>query len=203
MFFSRARLNEYFRPLVNSLLGCECDDCAEARNDGNDMVFVSNMQRLLRSHSWLLGFMIYLGKLHYIYYWMRWKFFNLRSGLKASVKDEGHLTTLMASESGRSIFDEAYKRAISMFDPMTFEIHEDETCPYWQPHDSCRFPYVKEESISTTGFYGALTKVEILPEHLNPNMIEIMRRYPTSGTNAGGDRKVCHTWHWGVCSLLC
>ncbi|CAG7560619.1 unnamed protein product [Fusarium equiseti] len=190
MFFSRAELNEYFRPRVNELLGCRCDDCTEARREGNDEMSLSDKKRRVQSHPWILGLMIYLGKLHYIYYWIKWDYFDYKGELKPGIMDDGRVKKeLINPDFDRSIFHEAYLRAVSMFSPMTFEIKDNETCPYWEPPESCRFPYSNEQSISTKGFYGILTKVEILPEHLDQNMKDIMRRYPTSGTNAGGDRK--------------
>ncbi|KAJ4113945.1 hypothetical protein NW768_011475 [Fusarium equiseti] len=149
------------------------------------------MTTRVHSHPWILGFMIYLGKLHYIYYWIKWNFFNARGGLKNEILDDGFVEEeLIRTELDRSAFQKAYTHAISMFFPMAFQVQNDEICPYHELPVSRRFPYSKEEPILTRGFYGVMTKAEILLEYLDGRIIDLlMDNYPTSGTDAGGDRK--------------
>ncbi|KAI6763247.1 hypothetical protein HG531_013144 [Fusarium graminearum] len=191
MFFSRAELNKHFRPFVKDLLDCKCHNCNAAKQDVKDLYWVTIKKSLLESHPWILGFMIYLGKLHYIYYWMKWDFFDSRGDLKSGIMDDNRLQEKLIKPSlDRLIFKQAYLRAYSMFYPMAFEIHKNEPCPFRELPEPCRFPYLEKESISTDGFYGVMTKVQILPEYLNKNMIDLVtEEYPSSGTGAGRDRK--------------
>ncbi|XEU97478.1 hypothetical protein FSHL1_002764 [Fusarium sambucinum] len=192
MFFSQTRLKDYFRPNVNDLLGCDCEECENAKNADMDLLEVSRMTTLVESHPWILGFMIYLGKLHYIYYWIKWDFFNSRGELKNAILEDGFVEqNLIEAEFDRSIFQKAYNRAVSMFFPMDFQIYNSEMCPYRDLPPSRRFPYSKEEPILTTGFYGVMTKVEIVPEYLDGRIINLVeKQYPTSGTDAGSDRRL-------------
>ncbi|KAH7198906.1 kinase-like domain-containing protein [Fusarium flagelliforme] len=192
MFFSRMQLNNYFGRFINDLLNCNCQECKAAKEADMDIMGISAMKTQLQSHPWVLGFMIYLGRLHFIYYWMRWDFFNSRGGLKNEILDDGFVEKeLIETELGRSIFQKAYTRAISMFFPMAFQIQNNETCPYRELAVSRRFPYSEEEPIPTKGFYGVMTKVEIVPEYLDGRIIDlVMEDYPSSGTDAGGDRKL-------------
>ncbi|KAM0229198.1 hypothetical protein ACHAP5_011738 [Fusarium lateritium] len=122
---------------------------------------------------------------------MKWKFFNSRGELKEDLNDSLVKKELIKAEPDRSIFQGAYSHAISMFFPMAFQIQNNEACPYRILPDSCRFPYSKEEPISTKGFYGVMTKVEIAQGYLDGRIVDLVEeRYPTSGTNAGSDRKL-------------
>ncbi|KAH7006595.1 kinase-like domain-containing protein [Fusarium venenatum] len=192
MFFSRTRLNNYFELFIDDLLDCKCQECKAAKNADMDILWVSRMKTRVQSHPWILGFMIYLGKLHYIYYWMKWDFFNLRGELEKAILVDGLVEKeLIKTKFDLPIFQEAYNRAISMFFPMDFQIQNNDLCSYRDLPDSRRFPYSEEEPISTTGFYGVMTKVEIVPEYLDESIIDlVVGRYPTSGTDAGSDRKL-------------
>lgn len=192
MFFSRTRLNNYFGRFVNDLLKCNCQECRIAKEVDMDIMGISGMKTLLQGHPWILGFMIYLGKLHFIYYWIKWGFFDSRGVLKNAILDDALVKKdLIQTEPDRLIFQKAYNHAISMFFPMSFQIENNEACPYRYLPESRRFPYSREEPISTKGFYGVMTKVEIVPEYLDRRIVDlVVERYPTSGTDAGSDRKV-------------
>lgn len=193
MFFSRARLNAYFGRCIDKLLNCECQECTAARHDGMDMMLISDQKKQLQRYPWVLGFMIYLGRLHYIYYWMEWGFVNPNGDLQSQIMDDMRLGLLIESELDRSAFQLAYAHASSMFYPLTFKIEDNETCPYRDLPNLCRFPYLNTGFISTNGFYRAMTKVEILPEYLDGNMIHLLTtRYPTTVMSGGSDRKVCY-----------
>ncbi|VTO85642.1 unnamed protein product [Fusarium graminearum] len=192
MFFSRTRLNNYFGRFVNDLLKCNCQECRTAKEVDMDIMGISGMKTLLQGHPWILGFMIYLGKLHFIYYWIKWGFFDSRGVLKNAILDDALVKKdLIQTEPDRLIFQKAYNHAISMFFPMSFQIENNEACPYRYLPESRRFPYSREEPISTKGFYGVMTKVEIVPEYLDRRIVDlVVERYPTSGTDAGSDRKL-------------
>ncbi|WXC52723.1 hypothetical protein QX201_012387 [Fusarium graminearum] len=192
MFFSRTRLNNYFGRFVNDLLKCNCQECRTAKEVDMDIMGISGMKTLLQGHPWILGFMIYLGKLHFIYYWIKWGFFDSRGVLKNAILDDALVKKdLIQTEPDRLIFQKAYSHAISMFFPMSFQIENNEACPYRYLPESRRFPYSREEPISTKGFYGVMTKVEIVPEYLDRRIVDlVVERYPTSGTDAGSDRKL-------------
>jgi hypothetical protein len=194
IFFSRARLNSYFGPYVKEILDCKCQECTAARDDDIDMLWLSEKKSQLHRYPWIFGFMIFFGKLHYIYYWMKWNLFDSREYIKAGIIDDKRLEEkLIKDPLDRLIFKQAYLRAISMFYPMTFEVQDNETCPYRDLPDSCRLPYLNAKSISANGFYRAMSKVEILPEHLDRKMIDLVtKRYPTPVTDGGSDRKVCY-----------
>ncbi|CAF3452419.1 unnamed protein product [Fusarium graminearum] len=192
MFFSRTRLNNYFGRFVNDLLKCNCQECRTAKEVDMDIMGISGMKTLLQGHPWIPGFMIYLGKLHFIYYWIKWGFFDSRGVLKNAILDDALVKKdLIQTEPDRLIFQKAYNHAISMFFPMSFQIENNEACPYRYLPESRRFPYSREEPISTKGFYGVMTKVEIVPEYLDRRIVDlVVERYPTSGTDAGSDRKL-------------
>lgn len=204
MFFSRETLQAHFESPahIQSLLKCECKDCAEARKDKWPWSEIWRDIRVLPNVVLFLAVMTYLGKVHYIYYWIKWGIVSLnlndsQDGFPVC-PDDGLLKDLINDDLDREMFRSAYERAIRMLSPVCFEItpalvcfyldydgpNLDLKCPKFK---DLRFPYQKESLIVSQGFFGVMSKLEILPQFLHDSVLEGMKKYP----RVEGDRPVC------------
>jgi hypothetical protein len=175
MFFSQRRLVHHFeRPdVIRRLHNCPCGDCSNARNGDNDMLLVSDIER--SSDPLLLALMVYLGKLHYLHFWRRW-----RISWRTEQPNDEHLAMLLSLPLERIIFRRIYNRAVRMLNPVMLEGPEPEICPYSEHFGAERFPYLETEWDVEQGSFGKMVRLQILPEYLRPTMEQSMRKYACS-----------------------
>ncbi|KAF5647075.1 serine threonine kinase [Fusarium sp. NRRL 25303] len=203
MFFSvHALMSHFSQPsTLEQLLSCDCDDCIDARNLTDYKLPVTDFTNDLRQEPLFLALMVYLGKLHYIYYWIKWGVYrtslpclhgcpnNNRPRLRECPKSNQHclrrcpddkdLERLLGSRRAASMFRTVYNRAFEMFSPVVLEIPESKVCPYLEPHELKRFPYLEEKPCITEGSFGAMKKLKIMSDYLHPTMRDRMKPYST------------------------
>jgi serine/threonine protein kinase len=210
MFFSTESLKSHFENPANieSLLKCECRDCTEARDDG-DKLPSSDDSVVIGKQPLLLALMTYLGKLHYMYYWIRWGIVNHRQDHLPVCPDDGFLRVLINDSMEREMFRSAYERALHMLHPVVFTITPAMVCPYldfdypnleldYPNFEDLRFPYQNERLNVTQGFFGVMTKLEIHPDYLDSSVLDRMKGYPRIDRN----RPVCCAWLLIACLSL-
>ncbi|EXK24853.1 serine/threonine protein kinase [Fusarium oxysporum f. sp. melonis 26406] len=204
MFFSvHALMSHFSQPAtLDQLLSCKCKDCSNARNVTNYKLPVADFTNNLRQEPLFLALMVYLGKLHYIYFWIKWGVSrtslpclygcpnNNQPRLRECPKNNQHclrqcpndnqLERLLRPGRDVSIFRTIYNRALEMFSPVVIEIPESEVCPYLECHELKRFPYLEEKSCIREGSFGAMKKLEIMSDYLHPTMRKRMKPYSTN-----------------------
>jgi hypothetical protein len=180
---------------LGALLSCNCKDCADARDVANYKLPVTDHSNSLRNEPLFLALMVYLGKLHYIYLWMKsgvpWR--SLSCGQEC--RDDHHprlaecptinqLKGVLPLLRDRLMFRNVYYRALEMFSPVVLEIPSSQICPYSEYDDLKRFPYLEEEADITQGSFGVIRKLKIMQEYLHPTMRSRMKSH-------SNDDKVC------------
>ncbi|XEV01516.1 hypothetical protein FSHL1_006803 [Fusarium sambucinum] len=182
LFFSQSDLKEYFSQpaTADQLLGCECQDCSDARDIDNTKLSISTIRDKLRRLPLFLALMVYLDRFHYVYLWMQW---NVDFGDKSSLPEcpgETQLQAKIKTFQEIAIFRRVYGNALEMFSPVVFKIPEDGICLLLDCHSTKRFPYTDEKSSIKQGSFGCLTKHEIVPEYLHHTIRARMKDYPSS-----------------------
>lgn len=190
MFFSVHALMSHFsqQKTIDELLSCPCDDCKNARDATNYKLPVTDHSNTLRKKPLFLALMVYLGKLHYIYFWMKWgvawRFLNCRPKCPdnhqpqlARCPTNSQLKEVLPLPRYRLMFQNVYDRALEMFSPVVFQIEESQICPYLECGELERFPYLEEKSRITQGSFGAMKKLEIMCDYLHPTMRNRMKSY--------------------------
>lgn len=189
-FFSVHALMSHFsqQRTLYELLNCKCEDCDNARDTPNYKLPVTDHSNTLRKEPLFLALMVYLGKLHYIYFWMKWgvswRYLPCRPECPdahqprlAECPSNSQLKEILPLPRERFIFRNVYDRALEMFSPVVLQIPASQICPYSEYDDLKRFPYLKEESNITQGSFGVIKKLKIMRDYLHPTMRRRMNAY--------------------------
>ncbi|KIL93704.1 serine threonine protein kinase [Fusarium avenaceum] len=188
MFFSKEPLKSHFEDSTNiqSLLNCKCTDCAKARDDDDKLPSLGDSVDLSKKPRFL-ALMTYLGKVHYIHYWMRRGIVKREIDHLPACPNDGFLKDLINKSSDRETFRSAYERALNMLCPHVFEIPPTMICPYsdfnYPNFEDLRFPYQNEMLNKTQGFFGVMTRLEIHPDYLDSSVLNRMKGYPRIDRN--------------------
>ncbi|KAI6749334.1 hypothetical protein HG530_015173 [Fusarium avenaceum] len=188
MFFSKEPLKSHFEDSTNiqSLLNCKCTDCAKARDDDDKLPSLGDSVDLIKKPRFL-ALMTYLGKVHYIRYWMRRGIVKREIDHLPACPNDGFLKDLINNSSDRETFRSAYERALNMLCPHVFEIPPTMICPYsdfnYPNFEDLRFPYQNEMLNKTQGFFGVMTRLEIHPDYLDSSVLNRMKGYPRIDRN--------------------
>ncbi|SCO76589.1 uncharacterized protein FRV6_00801 [Fusarium oxysporum] len=190
MFFSvHALMSHFSQPgTLDELLSCDCDDCSDARNSDNDSLPITDHSNDLRTKPLFLALMVYLGKLHYIYFWTKWRLSWKSQPCRPNCPDHHQpqlpefpnnkkLKVLLPQSLDFLMFRNVYDRALEMFSPVVLQIPASQICPYSVYHELERFPYLEEESDITQGSFGTMKKLEIMRDYLHPTMRTRMESY--------------------------
>ncbi|KAF4475781.1 serine threonine kinase [Fusarium agapanthi] len=190
IFFSIHALMSHFsqQETLDDLLNCICKDCDNARDTPNQKLPVSDHSNTLRKEPLFLALMVYLGKLHYIYFWMKWgvswRSLSCRPECPdnhqprlAECPSNSQIKEVLRLPRDRLMFRNFYDRALEMFSPVVHQIPESQICPYSEYHDLKRFPYLEEKSRITQGSFGVMKKLEIMRDYLHPTMRARMKSY--------------------------
>ncbi|KAG5659489.1 hypothetical protein KAF25_002048 [Fusarium avenaceum] len=188
MFFSKEPLKSHFEDSTNiqSLLNCKCTDCRKARDHDDKLPSLGDSVDLSKKPRFL-ALMTYLGKVHYIHYWMRRGIVKREIDHLPACPNDGCLKDLMNNSSERETFRSAYERALNMLCPHVFEIPPTMICPYsdfnYPNFEDLRFPYQNEMLNKTQGFFGVMTRLEIHPDYLDSSVLNRMEGYPRIDRN--------------------
>ncbi|KAF5635796.1 serine threonine kinase [Fusarium sp. NRRL 52700] len=190
IFFSVHALMSHFsqQGTLDELLNCNCEDCDNARDTPNHKLTVTDHSNTLRKEPLFLALMVYLGKLHYIYFWMKWGLSWRSLSCRPECPDSHQprlaecpsniqLKEILRIPRDRLMFRNVYDRALEMFSPVVLQIPASQVCPYSEYDNLKRFPYLEEESRINQGSFGILKKLKIMPDYLHPTMRDRMKSY--------------------------
>jgi hypothetical protein len=187
MFFSQERLKKHFvnKPFViDNLLKCTCSDCQHERGDPRDGV--DYIQDVREKYAWLLlPIMIYLGKLHFVYPWIRasrakrWRNVNMQRKTHDAVECSqiASLESLLPNIQERTLFKAAFARVQHMFSPAVFSMSP----KYVRYPGYARFPFQNGSQSTPQGQSGTVRCFEIPGEYVDDTVQTTMRDlYPSS-----------------------
>jgi serine/threonine protein kinase len=188
MFFSQEQLKKHFidtPEVIEDLLSCGCPSCTAQR--GTEVDRLEYIKDIKDNHAWLLlPIMIYLGKLHFAYPWIRasraihWDNVNRAKRIHHPVECSQVIgfDKLLDRRLERKLFKSAYARVRYMFSPVVFSFPAN----YVSHPSYARFPFHNDEGRPIRQGQAATVDYFEVPREYVDNSIkrEMEKSYPKS-----------------------
>lgn len=187
MFFSQSKLEDYFRRhndrILDDVLACGCDLCEAHRGEPLDALKCRNKSK--QNYAWILvPIMIYLGKFHFVYPWLKTITTNRDVTISGKIgqiecKHVSDFDELFQSNMmEKKLFPFAYERVWCMFNPVRFEIDSQGQVVQQNLSDWARFPYQNEgKEKLPQGQSSTVTYAEISAEYVDESVERRMNEY--------------------------
>ncbi|KAK3369223.1 kinase-like domain-containing protein [Lasiosphaeria ovina] len=197
MFFSQRKLEAYFRGtkepydrILDEILDCQCKLCRTQCGEPLDALKRCK-NKSKENNNWILvPILIYLGKFHFVYPWLRAitadhitsKGRIRQIECKDVVEFRAHKLFDPKMDMERNLFRFAYDRVWCMFNPVRFEIDAQGWVVRQDLPDWARFPYQQNENELKLpqGQSSTVTYAEIPDEYVDPSVDHRMSAYPDS-----------------------